>query len=108
MANARLRQARRRRPAPQHSPPSSAALADVPPAASAAPISGEIAENESLAPASGAGDSVLAHKRALEERLYALTLGRALPRVAEPQVDATGARMERAHRDFLLQEMVRT
>ncbi|TYZ61770.1 hypothetical protein PybrP1_012802 [[Pythium] brassicae (nom. inval.)] len=105
MANARLRQARRRRPAPQNSPLSGAALEDAPPAASPAPIGAETAESEPHALAPATGDGVHEHKRALEERLHALTLGRALPRVSEPQVDATGARMQRAHRDFLLQEM---
>lgn len=52
-------------------------------------------------------DAFVDQKRAIEARLHELTLGKPLARVMEPGFDVNGVRLQRTHRDFLLQEMVR-
>ncbi|KAG7381116.1 hypothetical protein PHYPSEUDO_006442 [Phytophthora pseudosyringae] len=110
MANARLKQARRRtsfrasnaaqpaaqNPAQTQPPP---APAEAPPAPHDERISDAQSEREALESA------LSARKSALEDKIQALTLGRAIHKEPEPGCDASGRRLARCHRDFLLQEM---
>ncbi|KAI9910327.1 hypothetical protein PsorP6_010258 [Peronosclerospora sorghi] len=104
MANARLKQARRRAVARHaNGPPSTAtSTAHPPPRAPAAP-------NEPVSDAQrerAAIEAALAErKRALEAKLQALTLGKPLSKEVLPGCDGTGRRVTRCHRDYLLQEM---
>uniref|UniRef100_A0AAV1TLC2 Uncharacterized protein n=1 Tax=Peronospora matthiolae TaxID=2874970 RepID=A0AAV1TLC2_9STRA len=110
MANARLKQARRRTT-------SQSSNASSPVAASTAhtqPL--EVAdETASVAPQESMSDAqseraalevaLQVRKRTLADQLQALTLGKPLARIPLPGCDAAGRRVERFHRDFLLQEM---
>lgn len=47
-------------------------------------------------------------KVALEARVTELTMGKPMARVMDPGFDVNGHRLQRTHRDFMLQEMVTT
>ncbi|KAK1938963.1 Protein PHOTOPERIOD-INDEPENDENT EARLY FLOWERING 1 [Phytophthora citrophthora] len=110
MANARLKQARRRSssrssqaaqsvpnsPAQTQTPATSSSDASV---AQNKPISNAQSEREALEAA------LTQRKHALEREIQALTLGKPLHKDTEPGCDASGRRLARCHRDFLLQEM---
>ncbi|KAL7993708.1 putative Helicase/SANT-associated domain, P-loop containing nucleoside triphosphate hydrolase [Plasmopara halstedii] len=49
--------------------------------------------------------ALLERKRALETKIQTLTLGKTMHKEPEPDCDAGGRRLVRCHRDFLLQEM---
>ncbi|KAL3659032.1 hypothetical protein V7S43_015916 [Phytophthora oleae] len=110
MANARLKQARRRAPsrssqAAQSVPHPSGQTQTLVTSSSDAsvaqdePISNTQTEREAL-------EAALAQrKHALESQIQALTLGKPLHKDPEPGCDASSRRLARCHRDFLLQEM---
>eukprot|EP00644_Phytophthora_capsici_P000671 jgi/Phyca11/533657/estExt2_fgenesh1_pg.C_PHYCAscaffold_160013 len=110
MANARLKQARRRgsvrssqaaQSVPQSSAQTQTPLTNSPDASVAhnEPISNAQREREALEAA------LTQRKHALESEIQALTLGKPLHKESEPGCDASGRRLARCHRDFLLQEM---
>lgn len=47
-------------------------------------------------------------KAALETRMTQLTMGKPMARIMDPGFDVNGHRLHRTHRDFLMQEMVRS
>lgn len=112
MANARLKLARHagKRRAHTGSQSEEQGLSEVP-----APRTGEnggrAAGNEPPMSMDDGAEEVKAalreRKAAIEARLEELTMGKTMARGQEPGRDAEGARIQRVHRDFLLQEMVR-
>lgn len=112
MANARLKMARQggKRRARTRSGSEAADLAEVP-AQQAAKTDASTPSNEPAISTEEVVEEVKSALRerraAVEARLEQLTMGKTLAASQEPGRDADGHRVRRAHRDFLLQEMVR-
>ncbi|CAI5723863.1 unnamed protein product [Hyaloperonospora brassicae] len=110
MANARLKQARRRATSR-----SSAASSPIAASTAQLPVVETAVETASVAPYESLSDAsderaaleaaLAARKRTLAEQLHALTLGKPLMKELLPDCDAAGRRVGRCHRDYLLQEM---
>ncbi|TMW61834.1 hypothetical protein Poli38472_010897 [Pythium oligandrum] len=110
MANARLKLAREKSRKRRRSDAESKeeGLTEVPDAESRAKTTQESGNEAEKTPDEGIDDvkqALLERKTALEARVQALTLGKPVPKLEERGYDANGHRLERAHRDFLLQEM---
>ncbi|KAL7680325.1 putative Helicase/SANT-associated domain, P-loop containing nucleoside triphosphate hydrolase [Plasmopara halstedii] len=110
MANARLKQARRRAPS-RNSDAAQSADKHVDQTQEAQiscqnPLS---SQNEHLSTVhrqrTALEVALLERKRALETKIQTLTLGKTMHKEPEPDCDAGGRRLVRCHRDFLLQEM---
>ncbi|RLN92278.1 hypothetical protein BBJ28_00019650, partial [Nothophytophthora sp. Chile5] len=110
MANARLKLARqaakRRRESDAQSVvnPSTEVPREGTASNSASPASNE-PSSAGLDDRDAVKSALLDRKTQLEAQLEALTLGKPLPRDVERGCDASGRRVTRTHRDFLLQEM---
>ncbi|KUF95609.1 Armadillo repeat-containing protein 2 [Phytophthora nicotianae] len=110
MANARLKQARRRASSRSSNAAQSAAHppAQTLPSSSLAqstptPRDEQISDAQSEQAALQA--ALLERKSVLEDKIQALTLGKTMHKEAEPGCDPSGRRVARCHRDYLLQEM---
>lgn len=111
MANARLKMARqtgkRRRSTDAHSQDHDQTEV---PRESPVQKDDEAASTDALLSTSDVTEHVISaltdQKMALETRITELTMGRTMARIMDPGFDVNGHRLQRTHRDFLLQEMV--
>ncbi|KAG2884834.1 Helicase [Phytophthora cactorum] len=110
MANARLKQARRRASSrssnaaqPVVHPPAQTLTASSLAQKTPSPQDEQISDAQSEQAALQA--ALLERESALEDKIQALTLGKTMHKELEPGCDPSGRRVARYHRDYLLQEM---